>query len=153
MSHDRDVKYCECGKSLWDGAVCNCKEEIMSRPLERKCTCGQEVFVIGKIWCQLCEPKEEPMKAKQIGGNHYEADYQHWDWMNWGIWLTEMGQDPATARRVFQSNSYASVIAAARCLSALTCAISVGAATTMARCDNPSRTRLASIKEKAGSVA
>ena len=48
MSHDSDVKFCECGKSLWDGATCNCKEL--------------------------------KMKAQQIGGDHYVADYQHWDW-------------------------------------------------------------------------
>ncbi len=43
-----------------------------------------------------------------------DLDYQLWNWMNWGIWLTERGLDPSGTRRVFQSNSYPAVIAAAR---------------------------------------
>ncbi|MEQ8653198.1 MAG: LysR substrate-binding domain-containing protein [Kiloniellales bacterium] len=43
-----------------------------------------------------------------------DLDYQHWNWMNWGIWLTECGLDPHETGRVFQSNSYPAVIDAAR---------------------------------------
>ncbi len=47
MSHDRDVKFCDCGKQLWDGAECNCQKSASDY---------------------------------QVGGNHYQSDYQHWDW-------------------------------------------------------------------------
>ena len=54
MSHDRDVNHCSvCGLESWDNSG--------------ECYNG-------------CKEKEISLKAKQIGGNHYEADYQHWDW-------------------------------------------------------------------------
>lgn len=43
-----------------------------------------------------------------------DLDYLRWNWMNWGIWLTEAGLDPAPARRVLRSNSYPALIEAAR---------------------------------------
>lgn len=43
-----------------------------------------------------------------------DLDYQHWNWMNWGIWLTECGLEPSETRRVYQSNSYPAVVDAAR---------------------------------------
>lgn len=47
-----------------------------------------------------------------LGADLIDLDYLHWNWMNWGIWLTESGLDPAGARRVFQSNSYTAMIEA-----------------------------------------
>ncbi len=43
-----------------------------------------------------------------------DLDYVHWNWMNWGIWLTEMGLDPARARTLMRTNSYMALVDAAR---------------------------------------
>ncbi|KZY38415.1 hypothetical protein A3731_14145, partial [Roseovarius sp. HI0049] len=34
-----------------------------------------------------------------------DLDYIHWNWMNWSIWLTETGVDPASARILMRTNS------------------------------------------------
>lgn len=43
-----------------------------------------------------------------------DLDYKHWNWMNWGIWLTETGVDPREANIVMCTDSYPTQIAAAR---------------------------------------
>ena len=43
-----------------------------------------------------------------------DQEYEHWNWMNWGIWLTEMGLQRPTRREAFRSNSYPLLIEAAR---------------------------------------
>ena len=52
--------------------------------------------------------------ADLMGADLIDLDYQHWNWMNWSIWLTERGLDPSPPSRVFQSDSYPAVLAAAR---------------------------------------
>lgn len=42
-----------------------------------------------------------------------DLDYIHWNWMNWGIWLTEAGLDPTRATTQIRTNSYAAMIDAA----------------------------------------
>lgn len=43
-----------------------------------------------------------------------DLEYESWDWMNWTIWLTEMGLASTHANRTLTSNSYPVVIDAAR---------------------------------------
>ncbi|MEM6375112.1 MAG: LysR substrate-binding domain-containing protein [Pseudomonadota bacterium] len=43
-----------------------------------------------------------------------DLDYLHWNWLNWGIWLTEAGLDPARARLPLRTNSYVTQLDAAR---------------------------------------
>ena len=43
-----------------------------------------------------------------------DLDYIHWNWMNWGIWLTEAGLDPARSRILLRTNSYMALLDAAR---------------------------------------
>lgn len=43
-----------------------------------------------------------------------DLDYERWNWMNWGIWLTENGVGLAGERRKLQCTSYPVVIEAAR---------------------------------------
>lgn len=43
-----------------------------------------------------------------------DLSYERWAWMNWAIWMTETDGPRSGANRVFQSNSYAAVIDAAR---------------------------------------
>ncbi|MEM6579034.1 MAG: LysR substrate-binding domain-containing protein [Pseudomonadota bacterium] len=43
-----------------------------------------------------------------------DLDYLHWNWLNWGIWFTEAGLDPAQARPVLRTNSYVTQLDAAR---------------------------------------
>lgn len=43
-----------------------------------------------------------------------DLDYKQWNWMNWGIWLTEAGGDPAGANVVIRTNDYPAKINAAR---------------------------------------
>lgn len=43
-----------------------------------------------------------------------DLDYTHWNWMNWGIWLTEAGLDPTRANILMRTNSYIAQIDAAR---------------------------------------
>ncbi|MEL7259179.1 MAG: LysR substrate-binding domain-containing protein, partial [Pseudomonadota bacterium] len=43
-----------------------------------------------------------------------DLDYIHWNWINWGIWLTEAGLDPARARTLLRTNSYMALLDAAR---------------------------------------
>lgn len=43
-----------------------------------------------------------------------DLDYSHWNWMNWGIWLTEAGMEPARAAIRLRTNSYTSLVDAAR---------------------------------------
>lgn len=57
------------------------------------------MFVVGRVWCALCDP-EKKMDSKQTfvaqeGGDHYQAEYQHWDW------VTDIGMTylPATATK------------------------------------------------------
>ncbi|MGK7755854.1 LysR substrate-binding domain-containing protein [Roseovarius sp. C03] len=43
-----------------------------------------------------------------------DLDYTHWNWMNWGIWLTETGLDPTRATTLMRTNSYMAQLDAAR---------------------------------------
>jgi len=43
-----------------------------------------------------------------------DLDYIHWNWMNWSIWLTETGVDPASARILMRTNSYTALLDAAK---------------------------------------
>jgi len=43
-----------------------------------------------------------------------DLNYVHWNWANWGIWLTENLLDPSQAQIVLQTNSYPAQIDAAR---------------------------------------
>ncbi|MEO1139202.1 MAG: LysR substrate-binding domain-containing protein [Pseudomonadota bacterium] len=43
-----------------------------------------------------------------------DLDYIHWNWMNWGIWLTETGHDPSRASILMRTNSYMTLLDAAR---------------------------------------
>jgi DNA-binding transcriptional LysR family regulator len=43
-----------------------------------------------------------------------DLEYEHWNWMNWGIWLTEMGLHHPARQEVLRSNSYPLLIDAAR---------------------------------------
>lgn len=43
-----------------------------------------------------------------------DLDYVHWNWMNWGIWLTEAGLDPTRATTLMRTNSYMAQLDAAR---------------------------------------
>ncbi|KRS11564.1 hypothetical protein XM53_14890 [Roseovarius atlanticus] len=43
-----------------------------------------------------------------------DLDYTHWNWMNWGIWLTEAGLDPTRATTLMRTNSYMAQLDAAR---------------------------------------
>lgn len=44
-----------------------------------------------------------------------DFDYERWNWMNWTIWLTELGAPVSVLNRQLQCNSYALVVEAARC--------------------------------------
>ena len=41
-------------------------------------------------------------------------DYKNWNWMNWGIWLTEAGVNPVETPVIVNTNSYTAQIDAAR---------------------------------------
>lgn len=43
-----------------------------------------------------------------------DLDYIHWDWMNWAIWLTEVGVDAGRAPIRLRTNSYTALLDAAR---------------------------------------
>jgi DNA-binding transcriptional LysR family regulator len=43
-----------------------------------------------------------------------DLEYEHWKWMNWSIWLTEMGVHTPVRQQTLRSNSYALLIEAAR---------------------------------------
>ncbi|MEM7178842.1 MAG: LysR substrate-binding domain-containing protein [Pseudomonadota bacterium] len=43
-----------------------------------------------------------------------DLSYEHWHWMNWTIWLTELGQPVSALNRRLECNSYDLVIEAAR---------------------------------------
>ena len=43
-----------------------------------------------------------------------DLEYEHWKWMNWSIWLTEMGVQTPARQQTLRSNSYALLIEAAR---------------------------------------
>jgi len=43
-----------------------------------------------------------------------DLDYKQWNWMNWGIWLTEMDLSPSEAKVLIRTDSYAAQIDAAR---------------------------------------
>ncbi|MFY9240381.1 MAG: LysR substrate-binding domain-containing protein [Roseovarius sp.] len=43
-----------------------------------------------------------------------DLDYKQWNWMNWGIWLTEKNMNPSEARVLIRTDSYAAQIDAAR---------------------------------------
>lgn len=43
-----------------------------------------------------------------------DLDYKHWNWMNWGIWLTEARIDPGPAKIIIRTNCYGAQIDAAR---------------------------------------
>lgn len=67
----------------------------------------------------VCSPdylRRHPIETPEdlLTADLIDLDYQHWNWINWGIWLTETGLDPTKARRSFQSNSYHAGIDAAR---------------------------------------
>ena len=43
-----------------------------------------------------------------------DLEYEHWNWMNWSIWLTEFGARLPIRRQILRSNSYPLLIEAAR---------------------------------------
>lgn len=43
-----------------------------------------------------------------------DLDYSHWNWINWGIWLTDAGLDPVRASTLIRTNSYMALLDAAR---------------------------------------
>lgn len=67
----------------------------------------------------VCAPdylERNPMVAPKdlLKVDLLDLDYVHWNWMNWGIWLTETGIDPAQARILMRTNSYMDQLDAAR---------------------------------------
>lgn len=74
---------------------------------------GEEVF-----------PACSPAYLDRVGPVHSVEDftqldlidvsYEKWAWMNWTIWMAEAGGSRAGLNRVFQSNVYDSMLAAAR---------------------------------------
>lgn len=71
-----------------------------------------EIFPVcspGYLRQQPIEMLDDLLKADLL-----DLDYTHWNWMNWSIWLTEMGLDPSSARVLVRTNSYPSQIDAAR---------------------------------------
>lgn len=42
-----------------------------------------------------------------------DLEYEHWDWMNWSIWLTETGLSLPSAPRKLRTNNYPVIMAAA----------------------------------------
>lgn len=67
----------------------------------------------------VCAPDylaRHPITAPEdlLGADLIDLDYMHWNWMNWGIWMTETGLDPSAARILMRSNSYMAVLDTAR---------------------------------------
>ena len=78
------------------------------------------VKIFGEVVFPVCSPgylgKYGPVETLDDLGTSRLVDlsYERWSWMNWAIWMTETGGPRTGANRVFQSNSYAAVIDAAR---------------------------------------
>lgn len=67
----------------------------------------------------VCSPeylRRCPVSSPQdlLNADLIDLDYVHWNWINWGIWLTETGIDPSEARVRIRTNSYLALIDAAR---------------------------------------
>lgn len=67
----------------------------------------------------VCAPgylARHPIAAPQdlLTADLIDLDYVHWNWMNWGIWLTEAGIDPSRARILIRTNAYMAQLDAAR---------------------------------------
>lgn len=49
------------------------------------CVCGMEAWTVGSTVCAVCnggqEMKHDDRYVAQEGGDHYQVDYQHWDWV------------------------------------------------------------------------
>lgn len=80
-------------------------------------------FVARRLFSDLvfpvCSPdylRQHPIATPQdlLTAELIDLDYVHWNWMNWGIWLTETGLDPAAARILIRTNSYTALLDAAK---------------------------------------
>lgn len=60
------------------------------------------------------ERREIAAPEDLLGADLIDLDYIHWNWINWGIWLTEAGLDPARAQILIRTNSYMAQLDAAR---------------------------------------
>lgn len=45
------------------------------------CVCGRQEYTTGSMICIFCKGGETMSEVKQVGGDHYLAEYQHWDWV------------------------------------------------------------------------
>lgn len=75
--------------------------------------------LFGDVVFPVCAPgylEKHPIATPQdlLSAELIDLDYIHWNWMNWGIWLTETGVDPATARILMRTNSYTALLDAAK---------------------------------------
>lgn len=75
--------------------------------------------LFGDLVFPVCSPdylRKHPIATPQdlLDAELIDLDYIHWNWMNWGIWLTETGVDPAAARILMRTNSYTALLDAAK---------------------------------------
>ena len=75
--------------------------------------------LFGDVVFPVCSPgylQQHPITTPQdlLSAELIDLDYIHWNWMNWGIWLTETGVDPAPARILMRTNSYTALLDAAK---------------------------------------
>ncbi len=88
------------GRGHWQG--------VQSRLLFK-----EEVFPV-------CSPSYVEQLGSSVGLLQIESadlldlEYEKWDWMNWTIWMTEIGLSPSKTSRKIVSNNYASLIDAAK---------------------------------------
>lgn len=78
------------------------------------------VKIFDEVVYPVCSPgylkKYGPIESLEdlAASDLVDLSYERWSWMNWAIWMTETDGPRSGAKRVFQSNSYAAVIDAAR---------------------------------------
>ncbi len=57
----------------------------------------------------------EPLELQMLETSDLlDLEYENWNWMNWTIWLTEVGASSSQTSRKIVSNNYASLIDAAK---------------------------------------
>ncbi|MEQ8896873.1 MAG: LysR substrate-binding domain-containing protein [Roseovarius sp.] len=76
-------------------------------------------LLFGDVVFPVCAPgylRDHPIATPQdlLKAELIDLDYIHWNWMNWGIWLTETGVDPSPARILMRTNSYTALLDAAK---------------------------------------
>lgn len=71
-----------------------------------------EIFPV----CSADYLNRHPIQSREdlLTADLIDLDYMHWNWLNWGIWFTEVGLDPSQARTVLRTNSYITQLDAAR---------------------------------------